>query len=318
MRFEPELLRRCWVLAGPTACGKSATGLELAKRLGAEILSLDSMAVYRGMDVGTAKPTEAERRVVPHHLIDLVEPNENFSVTEYLSCAEDACRDVLSRDRIPLFVGGTGLYLRSLLRGVFEGPGASSEIRERLEADAQTLGGEALHARLRSVDPDRAAKLHPNDERRVIRALEVVEVGGRPMSELQMHPPLPEAERPRHVYWLSPPREWLYRRIEQRVDRMLADGLLEEARRLRERCGSLSLTALQAIGYRELVSHLDGECSLDEAVELIKRHTRQFAKRQHTWFRNLEECNAVEVTGEESPTEIAERVIDRGAELGAF
>lgn len=308
VRFDPELLRRCWVLAGPTASGKSAVGLELAKRLDAEILSLDSMAIYRGMDVGTAKPSADDRRIVPHHLIDLVDPNEHFSVTDYLKVADEVCRDILSRRRVPLFVGGTGLYLRSLLRGVFEGPGASSAIRERLEREAETLGSEALHDRLRSLDPPRAAKVHPNDLRRIVRALEVIEVGGRPMSELQLHPPLPVAQRPRHVYWLSPPREWLYRRIEQRVDRMFADGLVEETRTLRDRFGALSSTALQAIGYREVVEHLEGQHSFDETIELIKRHTRQFAKRQHTWFRNLEECHAVEMTGKESPAELAQRI----------
>ncbi|MDQ3331090.1 MAG: tRNA (adenosine(37)-N6)-dimethylallyltransferase MiaA [Planctomycetota bacterium] len=312
MSFDPELRRRCWFLAGPTACGKSAAGIELAKRIDAEILSLDSMAVYRGMDVGTAKPPEGDRCAVPHHLIDLVDPDQNYSVTEYLSDAEDACRAVLSRGRVPLFVGGTGLYLRSLLRGLFEGPGASSEIRQRLERDAATRGAEALHARLHALDPFRAAKVHPNDLRRVVRALEVIETAGRPMSELQVNPALPEGERARHVYWLSPPREWLYQSIERRVDRMLADGLLEETRRLRERFGTLSLTALQAIGYRELVEHLEGQHTLDEAVELIKRHTRQFAKRQHTWFRNLEECRVTEISGEETPAEVAEQIIACG------
>jgi tRNA dimethylallyltransferase len=308
VRFDPQLLRRCWVIAGPTACGKSAVGLELAKQLDAEILSLDSMAVYRGMDVGTAKPSAAEQRRVPHHLIDLVDPNENFSVTDYLKIAEDVVRGVLSRGHVPLFVGGTGLYLRSLLRGVFEGPGASSAIRERLEREAAISGTQALHERLRTLDPPRAEKVHPNDLRRIVRALEVIEVSGRPMSELQLHPPLPEAERPRHVYWLSPPREWLYRRIEQRVDRVFAEGLVAETRTLRDRFGTLSSTALQAIGYREVVEHLEGQHSLDETIELIKRHTRQFAKRQHTWFRNLEECRAVEVSGEETPAELAERI----------
>ncbi|MGC1275510.1 MAG: tRNA (adenosine(37)-N6)-dimethylallyltransferase MiaA, partial [Planctomycetaceae bacterium] len=173
MRFDTDLLRRCWVLAGPTASGKSAAGLALAERIGGEILSLDSMAVYRGMDVGTAKPSIEDRTRVPHHLIDLVEPSENFSVAEYLALAERACRDVVSRGRTPLFVGGTGLYLRSLLRGVFEGPAAGPEIRSRLEHEAATLGVEALHARLATVDPATAARLHPNDVRRVIRALEV-------------------------------------------------------------------------------------------------------------------------------------------------
>ncbi len=310
VRVDSGLLRQCWVLAGPTASGKSATGLTLAEQIGAEILSLDSMAIYRGMDIGTAKPSIEDCKRVPHHLIDLVEPSENFSVAEYLTAAERACRDVVSRGRTPLFVGGTGLYLRSLLRGVFEGPPASPAIRRRLEQVVETDGREALHARLASVDPATAARLHPNDVRRVIRALEVAELTGRPLSEQQEQPPLPEAERPPHVYWLDPPREWLYQRIEQRVDRMMDEGLLEETQALLSRSGGLGRTARQALGYRELIDHLSGRSSLDEAVALIKLRTRQFAKRQRTWFRNLEECKPIAITGGETPDEIADLLRD--------
>jgi tRNA dimethylallyltransferase len=308
VRFDRDLLRRCRVLAGPTASGKSAAALELASRIGAEILSLDSMAVYRGMDVGTAKPSAEDRARAPHHLIDLVEPDENFSVADYLAAAEAACRGIVSRGRTPLFVGGTGLYLRSLLRGVFEGPAAAPDVRRRLEAEAEAHGPEALHARLKSVDPTAAARLHPNDVRRVVRALEVAELTGRPLSEQQEQPPLSPAERPRHVDWLSPPREWLYRRIDARVDAMMAAGLLDETRRLLARPGGLGRTARQALGYRELIDHLEGRLPLAEAVDLIKLRTRQFAKRQHTWFRNLEECRATEITGGEAPAAIADRL----------
>jgi tRNA dimethylallyltransferase len=308
MRFPPDLLRRCWVLAGPTASGKSAAGIALAERIGGEILSLDSMAVYRGMDVGTAKPPHEDRRRVPHHLIDLVDPHESFSVADYLRAAEATCRDVVARGNTPLFVGGTGLYLRSLLRGVFEGPSAAPEVRQRLEAEAASMGAEALHARLRTVDPTAAARLHPNDVRRVVRALEVAELTGRPLSAQHDHPPLPESERPRHVYWLSPPRAWLYERIDRRVDAMMAAGLLDETRRLLAQPKGLGKTARQALGYRELIDHLEGRLALADAIDLIKLRTRQFAKRQHTWFRNLEECRPVEITGEESPDQIADRI----------
>lgn len=309
MRFPAELLRRCWVLAGPTASGKSAAGVALAERIGGEILSLDSMAVYRGMDVGTAKPSDEDRARVPHHLIDLVEPHESFSVADYLRAAEAACRDVVTRGRTPLFVGGTGLYLRSLLRGVFEGPSAAPEVRRRLEAEAEAAGPEALHARLGKVDPAAAARLHPNDVRRVVRALEVAELTGRPLSAQQEHPPLPEGERPEHVYWLSPPRAWLYERIDRRVDAMMSAGLLDETRRLLAQPEGLGRTARQALGYRELIDHLEGRLTLSEAVDLIKLRTRQFAKRQHTWFRNLEECRAFSITGEESAEELADRLM---------
>ncbi len=308
MRFDPDLLRRCRVLAGPTASGKSAAGIALAERTGAEILSLDSMAVYRGMDVGTAKPTARDRGRIRHHLLDLVEPSEPFSVSDFLKAAEAACRDIVARGNPPLFVGGTGLYLRSLLRGVFEGPSAAPEVRRRLESEAAAFGPATLHDRLRQVDPTTAARLHPNDVRRVVRALEVAELTGRPLSEQQAHPPLPPSDRPAQVVWLDPPRAWLYGRIERRVDAMLADGLLEETRRLLARPDGISHTARQALGYRELIDHLEGRTPFAEAVALIKLRTRQFAKRQHTWFRNLEECNPLEITGEESAEELAARL----------
>ncbi len=306
MRLDPELLRRCRVLAGPTACGKSAAAVELAQRIGAEILSLDSMAVYRGMDVGTAKPTAEEQSRVPHHLLDLVEPAAEFSVAEYLSAAAAACRDVIERGKTPLFVGGTGLYLRSLLRGVFEGPAAAPELRRELETEAARSGPAALHDRLRSLDPATAARLHPNDVRRVVRAIEVATLTGRSLSEQHEQGPLPLANRPPQVVWLSPPVERLNARIDARVDRMIAGGLLDETRRLL--AGGLGRTARQALGYRELLDHLDGRTSLAEAVAEIKLRTRQFAKRQRTWFRNLEECRAVEIAGDESPREIAARL----------
>lgn len=308
MHFPPDLLRRCRVLAGPTASGKSAVGLLLAERLDAEILSLDSMAVYRGMDVGTAKPSETDRARVPHHLIDLVDPADNFSVADYLEAAEAACRDIAARGKTPLFVGGTGLYLRSLLRGVFEGPSADPEVRTRLEAEAERVGPEALHRRLRAVDPATAARLHPNDVRRVVRALEVAELTGRPLSKQHEQPMLPKDDRPQQIVWLSGPRDWLNARIDRRVDAMMAGGLLDEARRLLARPGGLGKTARQALGYRELIHHLDGGTSLTDAVDLIKLRTRQFAKRQRTWFRNLEECRPLEITGGESAGEIADRL----------
>ena len=310
MPFEPALLRRCWFVAGPTACGKSAVALELAERIDAEILSLDSMAVYRGMDIGTAKPTAADRRRVPHHLLDLAEPAAAFSVADYLAAAEPVCRSLLNRGKMPLFVGGTGLYLRSLLRGVFQGPAADADVRAELETRLAAHGPTALHAQLAQVDPVAAARLHPNDSRRVIRALEVAQLTGRPLSDQQTQPPLPPDERPPHVYWLLPPRDWLRARIDSRVDAMLADGLLQETIGLLDR--GLGATARQALGYRELIEHLEGRLTLPEASELIKTRTRQFAKRQHTWFRNLEECHAVEITGRESAREIAERLCNIG------
>ncbi len=308
MRFAPELLRRCWFLAGPTACGKSGVALALVERLrgkSLEIVSLDSMTLYLRMDIGTAKPTVDERRRVPHHLFDLLEPSQDFSVAEYVVAAESVCRDIVARGGTPLFVGGTGLYLRSLLRGIFAGPPANDEIRQRLEADAASGGAESLHRRLQQLDPVTASRLHPNDLRRVARALEVIELTGQPMSAQHCEEPLAPEERPKNVVWLSPPRAWLYARINARVEKMLAAGWLDEVRSLLAEPQPLSQTAQHALGYQDLIEHLRGSRSLAETIELIQTRTRQFAKRQHTWFRNLEECRPLSITGDESAAEVA-------------
>jgi tRNA dimethylallyltransferase len=309
MRFSPELLADCWFLAGPTACGKTETSLCLAQRLGAEIVSLDSMAVYRGMDVGTAKPSPAARETVPHHLIDIVAPHEEFSVAAYVAAAHAACRDICARGCTPLFVGGTALYLRSVLRGVFVGPPADWEFRWRMHADAEAHGVEALHRRLAEVDAQAARRLHPRDERRIVRALEVYHLTGRPLSEQQRHPPLPRERRPQRVFWLSPPRAWLYANIDRRVEAMIAAGLVEEVKRLLESEHPLSRTARQAVGYREVIDHLNGRLAYVDCVRSIQTRTRQFAKRQHTWFRHLEECRAIAIDGSESDEALVERII---------
>lgn len=312
MRFAPDLLRRCWFLAGPTACGKSGVALALADRLRSEsieIVSLDSMTLYRRMDIGTAKPSADECRRVPHHLFDLLEPSQDFSVAEYLVAAESICREIVGRGATPLFVGGTGLYLRSLLRGVFAGPPANDELRQRLEAEASRDGHEALHRRLQELDPITSARLHPHDLRRVVRALEVIELTGQPMSAQHREEPLAPGQRPTKVIWLSPPRAWLYDRINARVEQMLAAGWLDEVRSLLAEPQPLSQTAGQALGYKELIEHLRGERSLAATIELIQTRTRQFAKRQHTWFRNLEECRPLPITGNESSVEIAAQVV---------
>jgi tRNA dimethylallyltransferase len=313
MQFSLDILKRCWFLAGPTACGKSDAGLELARRIDAEIVSLDSMALYRGMDVGTAKPSADARALVPHHLIDVIDPHEEYAVADYLHAAETVCRSIWERGRTPLFVGGTGLYLRAILRGVFDGPPADWEFRALMEREAAENEPGYLHRRLKEVDPASATVLHPNDARRLIRALEVWHVTGRPLSEQQQQLPLPRELRPPCVFWLSPPRDWLYRRIDQRVEAMLAAGLVEEVRRILSADPPPSRTARQALGYKELIDHLTGRISLEQAVERIQTSTRQFAKRQHTWFRNLEECKPIEITGDETPSELAEMVLAAGS-----
>jgi tRNA dimethylallyltransferase len=322
MKIATETLQCCWFLAGPTAVGKTAVAIEMAQRLPFEIVSLDSMTLYRGMDIGTAKPTEEERSRCPHHLFDVIEPYEEFSVANYLQAAEAACRDILRRGKTPLFAGGTGLYLRSLLRGIFQGPPADWSIRRRWEADIERHGAEWAHHELAKVDAATARRLHANDVRRVIRALEVFELTGRPLSEQQLQPPLPPELRPRHVYWLSPPRDWLYERIDRRVEAMFAAGLVAEVRRLRLLPQRLSRTARQALGYKEVLDWLERSGDAEsvqppaEVVEEIQRRTRQFAKRQHTWFRNLEECREVEIQGTESPQELSERLLSFESSAG--
>ena len=310
MQFDLGLLQHCWFLAGPTAAGKTAAALALAERLEAEIISLDSMAIYRGMNIGTAKPAAAEQQRVPHHLIDAIDPHEEYSLADYVAAAEVAANEISARGKTVLFAGGTGLYLRGVLRGVFDGPAADWEFRKELEAAAARGDEDYLHERLKEVDPDAASKLHPRDHRRIIRAIEVFHQTGRPLSAQHEHGPLPEAKRPRNVFWLHPPRDWLYDRINRRVDQMLAEGLMEEVETLLAAPMPLSRTARQALGYKETIDHLEGRIEASEMADLIKRRTRQFAKRQHTWFRNLEECKAVDITGTETAEQIASMLVN--------
>lgn len=284
------------ILTGPTACGKSALALELAERIGGEVVALDSMTVYRGMDIGTAKPTAAERARVPHHLIDVFDPWESLTVAWWLAQAEAACADIIARGKRPIFVGGTPFYLKALLHGLFPGPPADEELRRSLEVEAARDGNAALHARLAAVDPKTAARLHPNDVRRVVRALEVHTLTGKPISGWQQtwdtvsFAESPEAAPPPaqvSAVVLELPREVLYDRINCRVGAMLDVGWLDEVRALRALPRPLSREARQALGYRELLDWLDRGGDWSETVELIRTHTRQFAKRQLTWFRHL-------------------------------
>jgi tRNA dimethylallyltransferase len=293
--MPPDPFADALVLTGPTGSGKTRLGIELARRLGAEIVSLDSMAVYRGMDVGTAKPTALERRLVPHHLVDVLDPWESSSVAWWLDRAAACCRDIARRGQRALFVGGTPLYLKALLRGLFDGPPADEQVRTRLAEEAARLGTPALHARLAGIDPAAAGRIHPNDLRRIIRALEVWELTGRPISSWQTQwRPGGASEtdgggRPR-VLWLDLPRAELYARIDARVREMLAAGWVEEAQALRALPRPLSREAAQALGYREVFAYLDGSATWEETVVRIQARSRQYAKRQLTWFRHLPEC----------------------------
>lgn len=309
MQFSPEVLQQCWFLAGPTACGKTELSLLLAEHLNAEILAMDSMSLYRGMDIGTAKASAADQKRVPHHMLDLIDPHEKFSVADYFEAAEACCQQIISRGRIPLFVGGTGLYLRTILRGVFDGPSADWDYRNEMERIAETEGNEVLHKRLAEVDPVSAKKLHPNDVRRVARALEVFHVSGTPLSSQHGEPILSPEECPAHVFWLLPDREWLYDRINLRVDQMLDEGLMDEVKQLLATEIPMSRTARQALGYKELIDFLEGEYTHERAVELLKQQTRRFAKRQHTFFRNIKECRHIPVHPEDQPADLLERIL---------
>lgn len=280
--------RSARILTGPTGTGKTALALDLAERLGAEIVSMDSMSLYRGMDIGTAKPSLADLRQVPHHLIDVLDPSESASVAWWLQRAAAACADIVARGKVPLIVGGTPLYLKAILFGLFEGPARDVELRRRLEDEAARTGTAALHARLAAHDPAAAQRIHPNDLRRIVRALEVHELTGRPMSAWQSQwPSEPRPGEEAAFVWLDIPRPVLYERIERRVDAMFAAGLVEEVRRLSTAPRPLSREAAQALGYREVLSHLAGQVELEETIALVKTHSRQYAKRQLTWFRHL-------------------------------
>jgi len=300
----------CWFLTGPTATGKTDVGIELARRIDAEIVSMDSMALYRDMDVGTAKPTPDQRRAVPHHLIDLIEPHEEYSLARYIEAARRAVEEIESRGRKVLFVGGTPLYLKGLLRGIFEGPPADWDLRKRLGEEAHRHGSQHLHHRLAEIDPTAAGRLHPNDARRIIRALEVYDKTGRPISEFQRQFDVGREADECRVFVMNWPHRDLHARINDRVDGMFSAGLVEEVRRLLAGPQPLSRTARKAVGYREVVEHLDGRRGLPETIELVKTHTRQLAKRQRTWFRSLSECRFVPVHGPIDAAELARRIAE--------
>lgn len=287
--MTPEAFRNALILTGPTGSGKSALALDLAPRLNAEIVALDSMTLYRGLDVGTAKPTAEDRARVPHHLLDVLDPWESANLAWWLERAAACVADIEGRGRRALFVGGTALYLKALLHGLFDGPPADEALRRELEAEDR----EVLHARLRAVDAISAERLHPNDVRRVVRALEVHTLTGRPLSEWQTQWRDVSQDVDDRCLCLDLPREELYQRIDARVTAMVAAGLVEEVRRLQALPHPLSREAGQALGYKELLAHLRGETTLAAAVALIQQRSRNFAKRQLTWFRHLAGCRMV-------------------------
>lgn len=279
---QPSLV----VITGPTATGKSKVGVMVAEKTGGEIVSADSMLIYRGMDIGTAKPTVAEMRGIPHHMIDIIEPDQNYSAALFQEEARAVIEKIYHKNKLPIMVGGTGLYIRAVIDDYdFSSTRGDKNIRKGLLKEAAEKGPESLHCRLSEIDPRAASRLHPKDTRRVIRALEVYHLTGKPISSYHK---ADKCAKPRYnllMFGLTMDRNRLYRHIEQRVDKMIAAGLVDEVRGLFERGFNTELNSMRGLGYKEIVAYLMGKLTLDQAVEILKRNTRRFAKRQLTWFR---------------------------------
>lgn len=307
-----QLALSCWFLTGATASGKSQTSLHLAERLNAEIISLDSMAIYRGMDIGTAKPSAAEQERVPHHMIDVVDPTDQFSVSQYRDAALEKVKQIQAAGKQVLFVGGTALYLKALLRGLLYGPPADWDFRKEVEAEVAEDGAGFLHQRLEMVDPVAASNLHPNDHRRIIRALEVYKATGKPISHLQMEFDEGRDSQACRVFTIRHDRAVLHERIESRVMAMFEAGLIEEAQGLLEKWNALSHTASQAVGYRESIDFLKGEKSEEEMYERVKIRTRRFARHQETWFRGMSECEIIDLEKDFDAEALANLIFEKG------
>ncbi len=272
------------VVCGPTASGKTRLAVKLARALNAEIINADSMQVYRGMDIGTAKPTPEERGGIPHHLLDVVEPDQEFNAAIYRSMALQAAADISSRGRSCLVVGGTGLYIKSLLQGLFDCSPTDERLRESLRRECEALGPRMLHDRLRQVDPESAERIHPNDRVRIIRSLEIFHLTGRPASELMKAHGFREKTLSALKLGVKRERKELYGRIEARSIAMVEAGLVQETEKLLRKGYSPNLKPMRAIGYRHMVAYLRGEWSMEEAIVNLQRDTRRYAKRQLTWF----------------------------------
>jgi tRNA dimethylallyltransferase len=292
------------IILGVTASGKSRLAFELAKKLDAEIISIDSMKIYRRMDIGTAKPPLQARKEVPYHLIDVVEPSESFSVAKFLSLADKSIEQIRDEDKPVVAVGGTALYLKALLYGLFEGPGENEQIRSRLRKRAKDNELEILYEELTQVDPEAAQNISPSDAKRIIRALEVFELTGKPISSMQKQF---EANKTRHnwtIIGLRREKDIESMRINARVKKMMDEGLLDEVKSLLAEERPLSKQARRAIGYAELINYLQGQGNLEETVENIKKNTRRLAKGQRTWFKRFQDVNWIDVTESEDPKHI--------------
>ncbi len=297
------------ILTGPTACDKTEVGFTVAQKIRGEIISADSMLFYRGMDIGTAKPSPGMRERVPHHFIDIVDPWESYSVGRYVDDVEALINDVDSKERKFLIVGGSPLYIKGLVDGIFNGPGADWDIRRELEGLADEKGNQHVHGILERIDPVKAGELHPNNLRRIIRAIEVYRITGKPVSVLQEQYKLARKSYQFKIMCIAREREDIYRRINERVETMFDRGLIDEVQSLLKNPEGLSKQARQALGYKEVIQYLDGELTLDEARDMVKLSTRRFAKRQMTWFRSFPDVQWLEAEEYEGPESTAEKII---------
>jgi tRNA dimethylallyltransferase len=305
-----EILNRKILILGVTASGKSTLAFELSKTLGAEIISVDSMKVYRRMDIGTAKPPLEKRNQIPYHLIDVVEPSEAFSVDRFLDMTEQATVDIQGRGKPVVAVGGTAMYIKALLYGLFDGPGTDEAIRNRLQQSAEETGLGPLHQQLTKVDPIAAERIHPNDQKRIVRALEVYELTGQPISSFQKQWEDAYPADDWLVIGLRRPKEIESQRINLRIKRMMEAGLLDEVSALLAEDTPLSKQAAAAIGYAEMIAHLNGEMDLEETVERIKINSRRFAKSQRTWFKTFPDVNWIDVTEDDTVESVLERSLN--------
>jgi len=277
------------VIGGPTATGKTKLSVELAKSYNGEIVSADSVQIYKRLDIGSAKPTKEEMEGIPHHLIDIIEPTDSFSVYDFTEHAKVAIDDIASRGKLPIIVGGTGLYISSLVDNVSFAEGENDlSLREKLNTEATEIGADAMHERLSEIDPEAAEKIHPNNIKRVVRALEIYYQTGKTMTEHNAVSKLTESPYDAKMYALTSEREIIYNRIDKRVDIMVENGLLEEVSSLLASGVTRDMQSMQAIGYKEIVAYLEGEISKEAAIDAVKQNSRRYAKRQLTWFRRDE------------------------------
>ena len=294
---------------GPTACGKGALGRTIASRIGGQIISVDSMKVYRRMDIGTAKPSAKHRAEVPYHCIDLVEPSGSFSVAQFVTAADKAIEQIRRDGQIPIAVGGTSLYIKALTQGLFDGPSAEPQLRAALVERADRQGLDALHGELSAIDPEAAGRIHRNDRKRIIRALEVHALTGKPISELQKQWDQPQLRYDCVFIGLRRGKGELNGRINRRVKKMIEASLLDEVAALLAEPEGISDQAAVAVGYAEMIEHLQGKCTLDEAIERIKINTRRLAKKQRTWQRRFPNVHWFDLPAAESPDQTADRIM---------